>query len=160
MSMILTGPDELRDRFSELDGSPLQIDPPLDLFYSADPISVFADDYAALLTPKEWLIAPTVQIWMLHWHKFVKEEFPDVQVGFMDPGRTNAIMLNDNRGGVLQYMGKALRENRDKRLIFIPYHQVDHWILTVLMPRERALYVYDSDKKSNKMLMITAAVEE
>ena len=56
---------ELRDRFSELDGSPIKIDPPLDLFSSAEPISVYADDYAALLTPKEWLTGPIVQIWML-----------------------------------------------------------------------------------------------
>jgi hypothetical protein len=56
--------------------------------------------------------------------KFIKEEFPDERVGFMDPSRTNAIMINDNRGRVLQYMGKALQENRDKRLIFIPYHHM------------------------------------
>jgi hypothetical protein len=55
----------LRDRFSELDGSPFKIDPPLDFFGSADPIDVYADDYAVLLTPREWLTAPVVQIWML-----------------------------------------------------------------------------------------------
>jgi len=42
----------------------------------------------------------------------------------MDPNRTNATLLNDDRGRVLQYIGKALRENQDKRLIFIPYHQM------------------------------------
>jgi hypothetical protein len=42
----------------------------------------------------------------------------------MDPSQTNATLLNDDRGRVLQYIGKALRENRDKRLIFIPYHQM------------------------------------
>jgi hypothetical protein len=57
---------QLRDLFSELDGSPVEINPPLDLFGSpASPISIFADDYAALLTPNEWLSAPVVQIWML-----------------------------------------------------------------------------------------------
>ena len=56
---------ELRDRFSELDSSPIKIDPPPDLFCSAEPISIYEDDYAVLLTPKEWLIAPIVQIWML-----------------------------------------------------------------------------------------------
>ena len=56
---------QLRDRFSELDGSPLKIVPPLDLFGSADSIDVYADDYAALLTPREWLTVPVIQIWML-----------------------------------------------------------------------------------------------
>jgi hypothetical protein len=56
---------QLRDRFLELDGSPFKIDPPLDFFCSADPIEVYADDYAALLTPEGWLTAPAVQIWML-----------------------------------------------------------------------------------------------
>ena len=56
---------QLRDQFSELDGSPFRIDLPLDLLCSSDSISVFTDDYAALLTPKEWLTAPIVQIWML-----------------------------------------------------------------------------------------------
>jgi hypothetical protein len=56
---------QLRDRFLELDGSPLKIDPPLDLFGSTDPIDVYADDYAALLTPQEWLTVPVIQIWML-----------------------------------------------------------------------------------------------
>ena len=56
---------QLRDRFSELDGSPFEIDPPLDLFCSSDSISIFADDYAALLKPKEWLSVPVIQIWML-----------------------------------------------------------------------------------------------
>ena len=59
-----------------------------------------------------------------HFHKFIKEEFPDDQVGFMDPGRTHAMLLNEDRGRVLEYIMKVLRENRDKRLIFIPYHQV------------------------------------
>ncbi|XP_078169512.1 uncharacterized protein LOC144563927 [Carex rostrata] len=151
---------QLRDRFSELDGTPFKIDPPLDLFCSADSIFVYADDYVALLTPQEWLTVPVIQIWMLYWHKFIKEEFPDEQVSFMDPQRTNATMLNDDQGGTLQYIGEALKVNRDKRLIFIPYHKINHWILVVLMPRESALYVYDSDKKSKKMLMITAAVED
>ena len=56
---------QLRDRFLELDGSPLKIDTPLDLFCSDDSICIFADDYAAMLKPKEWLTAPAVQIWML-----------------------------------------------------------------------------------------------
>ena len=56
---------QLRDRFSELDGSPFKIVPPLDLFGSATSIDVFADDYAALLTPQEWLTVPVIQIWML-----------------------------------------------------------------------------------------------
>jgi hypothetical protein len=56
---------ELRDRFSELDGSPFQIVPPLDFFGSAVPIDVYADDYAALLTPGQWLTVPVIQIWML-----------------------------------------------------------------------------------------------
>jgi hypothetical protein len=56
---------QLRDRFSELDGSPFKIVPPLDLFGSATSIDVFADDYAALLTPEEWLTVPVIQIWML-----------------------------------------------------------------------------------------------
>ena len=56
---------QLRDWFSELDGIPFKIDPPLDLFCSADPIEIYADDYAAFLTPKEWLTASAVQIWML-----------------------------------------------------------------------------------------------
>jgi hypothetical protein len=59
-----------------------------------------------------------------HWHKFIKEEFPDELVGFMDPVRTNAHMMNEDRAGVLRYIGQALRANRDKRLIFIPYHQM------------------------------------
>ena len=42
----------------------------------------------------------------------------------MDPGQTNAILLSEDRGGVIQYIRKALRENRDKRLIFIPFHQM------------------------------------
>jgi len=33
-------------------------------------------------------------------------------------------------------------------------------VLTVLMPRESAMYVYDSDQKNRRMLMITAAVQE
>jgi len=56
---------QLRDRFSELDGSPFKIVPPLDLFGSATSIDVFADDYAALLTPEQWLTVPVIQIWML-----------------------------------------------------------------------------------------------
>ena len=56
---------QLRDRFWELDGSPLKIIPPVDFFGSADPIDVFADDYAALLTPETWLTVPVIQIWML-----------------------------------------------------------------------------------------------
>ena len=56
---------QLHDRFSELDDSPFQIDLPLDLFHQAGSISVYADDYAALLTPREWLTIPVVQIWML-----------------------------------------------------------------------------------------------
>ena len=55
----------IRDRFLELDGSPIKIDPPVDLFCSDDSICVYADDYAALLTPREWLTVPVVQIWML-----------------------------------------------------------------------------------------------
>ena len=42
----------------------------------------------------------------------------------MDPSRTNANMMDDDRGRTLQYIGEALNENRDKRLIFIPYHQM------------------------------------
>ena len=56
---------QLRDRFSELDGSPFKIDPPLDLLCSDDSKCVYANDYAALLTPREWLNVPVVQIWML-----------------------------------------------------------------------------------------------
>jgi len=56
---------QLRDRFAEQDGSPFQINPPFDLFCSADSISVFAEDYAFLLTPKAWLTVPILQIWML-----------------------------------------------------------------------------------------------
>ena len=55
----------LRDRFAELDGSPFKIDPPLDLFCSADSIYVYADDFAALLAPREWLTGPIIQMWML-----------------------------------------------------------------------------------------------
>ena len=55
----------IRDRFSELDGSPIEIDSPADLLCSDDSICVYADDYAALLTPREWLTVPVVQIWML-----------------------------------------------------------------------------------------------
>ena len=61
---------QLRDLFSELDGSPFKIDPPLDLFCSADSIDVYADDYAALLTPREWLTVPVIQFLML-WLIFV-----------------------------------------------------------------------------------------
>jgi len=42
----------------------------------------------------------------------------------MDPGRTHAMLLKDNRGSVIEYIRKVLRENRDKRLIFIPFHQM------------------------------------
>ena len=59
-----------------------------------------------------------------YWHKFINEELSDEQVGFMDPGRTNAILMNDDQGGVVKYIMGALRANRDKRLIFIPYHQM------------------------------------
>jgi len=56
---------QLRDRFLKLDGSPFTIDPPLDRCCTSDPICVYADDYAALLTPMEWLTGAIIQMWML-----------------------------------------------------------------------------------------------
>ena len=56
---------QLRDRFWSLDGSPITVPTPYDLFCSPDSIKVYADDYAALLTPQEWLTAPVIQIFML-----------------------------------------------------------------------------------------------
>ena len=56
---------QLRDRFLALDGSPITVPTPYDLFCSPDSIKVYADDYAALLTPREWLTAPVIQIFML-----------------------------------------------------------------------------------------------
>jgi len=36
----------------------------------------------------------------------------------------------------------------------------NHWVLAVLMPREGVLYVYDSDKRTKRMLMITDVAEQ
>ena len=57
-------------------------------------------------------------------HNYIKDELPDEQIGFMDPERTNSSMMQENRGTVLQYIRTAIQENREKRLIFIPYHQM------------------------------------
>jgi len=45
-------------------------------------------------------------------------------------------------------------------LVYIYVMAGSELVLTVLMPRESAMYVYDSDQKNRRMLMITAAVQE
>ena len=57
-------------------------------------------------------------------HNYIKDEFPDEQIGFMDPAQTNSSLMEENRGTVLQYIRTTIQENREKRLIFIPYHQL------------------------------------
>jgi len=55
----------LRDRFLYQPLSVFHIDPPLDLFHREGPISVSADDFLALVTPREWLSVPIIQIFMM-----------------------------------------------------------------------------------------------
>jgi hypothetical protein len=59
-------------------------------------------------------------------HKYYKDGFPNELVGFMDPSKTNCTYLSGNdedRDFVDKYISKSLKENRDKKIILIPYHQ-------------------------------------
>ena len=59
--------------------------------------------------------------------KYNKEEHrEDERVGFMDPMKTNLHLLEGGAQSieyVEKYLKVVLRENRRKKLIFIPYHQ-------------------------------------
>lgn len=60
--------------------------------------------------------------------KYNKEEHrEDERVGFMDPMKTNEYLLDSDAQSkefVEKYIKDSLRENRRKKLIFIPYHQL------------------------------------
>ena len=59
-------------------------------------------------------------------YKYIKDEYGYESVGFMDPAVTCYSLLADpeQRPWSINYMERALKEQRDKKIIFIPYHQM------------------------------------
>jgi hypothetical protein len=59
-------------------------------------------------------------------YKYQRENFPETPIGFMNPDKTYGHLFTSDdiqKKYADTYIRKALRENRDKKFIFIPYHQ-------------------------------------
>ncbi|XP_078161125.1 uncharacterized protein LOC144556617 [Carex rostrata] len=80
----------------------------------------------------------------------------------MDPAKTCGQFVEGDvrdRQFVEEYLTTALKENRDKKIIFLPYHEGVHWMLIVLMPRASTFYMFDSMGSPRKGYKIIKALE-
>ncbi|XP_063941001.1 uncharacterized protein LOC135149353 isoform X2 [Daucus carota subsp. sativus] len=58
---------------------------------------------------------------------------------------------------VIQYMTEFLVTNKDKRFIFTPYIQDDHWMLLLFCLDESVIYVFDSLRRERDIRLTTPA---
>nr|XP_017221549.1 PREDICTED: probable sentrin-specific protease 8 [Daucus carota subsp. sativus] len=85
------------------------------------------------------------------------KEMNDDRFAFMSPSR---LVINHKREynrieEVTQYMTEFLVTNKDKRFIFAPYIQDDHWILLLFCLDESVIYVFDSLRRERDIRLTT-----
>nr|XP_017252692.1 PREDICTED: uncharacterized protein LOC108223115 isoform X2 [Daucus carota subsp. sativus] len=107
---------------------------------------------------KCWLNIPILEIFSKYIAKLCKE-LNDDTFAFMSPSR---LVINHKRDykridEVIQYMTEFLVANKDKRFIFAPYIQDDHWMLLMFSLEESVIYVFDSLRRERDIRLTTPA---
>ncbi|XP_017218614.1 uncharacterized protein LOC108196049 isoform X3 [Daucus carota subsp. sativus] len=121
------------------------------------PIYVTYEDVDQFLK-KCWLNIPILEIFSKYIAKLCKE-LNDDTFAFMSPSR---LVINHKRDykridEVIQYMTEFLVANKDKRFIFAPYIQDDHWMLLMFSLEESVIYVFDSLRRERDIRLTTPA---